>query len=160
MIATIKVQQHFKNDSDEWVNGRYVFPLPENGAVDGLTLQIGARKIVGVIKEKEAAKKTFEAAKKAGKKAGLLQQHRPNLFSMAVANIPPQGEVVAEITLIDRVRYDQHVFSLRLPTTLTPRYIPGSATQKPIKLDLEETQDVTINTACLLYTSPSPRDRG
>ena len=146
MIATIKMQQRFKNDSDEWVNGRYVFPLPENGAVDGLTLKIGDRKIVGVIKEKEAAKKTFEAAKKAGKKAGLLQQHRPNLFSMAVANIPPQGEVVAQITLINRVRYDQQVFSLRLPTTLTPRFIPGALNQKHVKLDLEETQDVAINT--------------
>jgi len=145
MIATIKMQQRFKNDSDEWVNGRYVFPLPENGAVDGLTLKIGDRKIVGVIKEKEAAKKTFEAAKKAGKKAGLLQQHRPNLFSMAVANIPPQGEVVAEITLIDRVRYEQQIFSLRFPTTLTPRFIPGAIKQQPVELDLEETQDVTIN---------------
>lgn len=147
MIATIKMQQRFKNDSDEWVNGRYVFPLPENGAVDGLTLQIGDRKIVGVINEKEAAKKTFEEAKKAGKEAGLLQQHRPNLFSMAVANIPPQGEVVAEITMIDRVRYDQQIFSLRLPTTLTPRFIPGAIKQQPVKLDIEETQNVAINTA-------------
>ncbi len=141
LIATIKMRQTFRNNSDDWVNGRYVFPLPENGAVDGMTMQIGDRIIKGKIKEKQAAKKIFEAAKKAGKKASLLEQHRPNLFSMSVANIPPRGELIAEIHIIDRVKYDQHIFSLRLPTTLTPRYIPGKA----LKLNIQENKNVLIN---------------
>ncbi|MGH1427013.1 MAG: marine proteobacterial sortase target protein [Arenicella sp.] len=141
LIATINMKQKFKNDSDSWVNGRYVFPLPENGAVDGMTLQIGDRIITGNIKEKEAAKKTFEAAKKSGKKASLLEQHRPNLFSISVANIPPHSEVIANIRIIDRVKYEQQRFSLRLPTTLTPRYTPGKA----LKLNIEENENVQIN---------------
>ena len=141
LIATIKIKQTFRNDSDDWVNGRYVFPLPEGGAIDGMTMKIGERVIKGEIKEKQAAKTIFTEAKRAGKKASLLEQHRPNLFSMSVANIPPQSEVEAEIHVIDRVKYDQHIFSLRLPTTLTPRYTPG----KKLQINLEEIKDVPIN---------------
>ena len=84
MITTMVIQQSFKNDSDSWVNGRYVFPLSENAAVDGLKLIVGEREIIGKIKEKQQAQKIFTEAKKAGKKAGLLEQQRPNLFSIAV----------------------------------------------------------------------------
>lgn len=127
MIANIKVDQVFQNQTDDWVNGRYVFPLPSGAAVDSLTIQIGERVIKGVIKEKSNAKKTFEAALRSGKKAGLLEQHRPNLFSISVANIAPQETVHASITFLNKVDYQNGLFSLRLPTTLTPRYIPGAA---------------------------------
>lgn len=139
MIASITVQQTFKNTTPEWVNGRYLFPLPENAAVDSLRIQIGERIIDGVIKEKVQAKKIFEDAKKAGKKAGLLEQHRPNLFSISVANIGPDEEVVAKITFIDKVHYENDVFSITLPTTLTPRYIPGA----PIKMSKALEQSVS-----------------
>lgn len=134
MLANITVSQSFKNQSDDWVNGRYVFPLPEGAAVDSLKIEIGDRTIQGVIKEKQEAIKTFENAKRQGKKAGLLQQHRPNLFSMAVANIGPQENIIATITFIDKVRYENDGFSITLPTTLTPRYVPNA----PIKLNDEQ----------------------
>jgi len=127
MLASISVKQVFKNDSGDWLNGRYVFPLPEGAAVDSLKIEIGERVIKGVIKEMEEAKRTFEQAKRQGKKAGLLQQHRPNLFSVAIANISPYEQVVANITFIDKVKYKNELFSLRLPTTLTPRYIPNAS---------------------------------
>lgn len=135
MVATISVAQTFKNTRDEWVNGRYVFPLPEGAAVDSLELLIGDRVIKGQVKEKAAARKTFEKAKQAGKKAGLLEQHRPNIFSISIANIPPHEKVVAKLSYVDLVRYENEEFSVRFPTTLTPRYIPGA----PIKLG-EDTQ--------------------
>jgi Ca-activated chloride channel family protein len=156
MLANITVKQTFKNNSDDWVNGRYVFPLPEGAAVDSLKIQIGERIINGVIKEKEVAKRTFEQAKRSGKKAGLLQQHRPNLFSIAVANIGPQENIIATITFIDRVDYQNDTFSLRLPTTLTPRYIPNAPIklspeqrlkrEKQLHSELEENQHVDIST--------------
>ncbi len=152
MIATIKVKQTFKNDSDVWLNGRYVFPLPEGAAVDNMTIEIGGRLIKGVIKEKEVAKRNFEQAKRKGKKASLLQQHRANLFSIAVANIGPSERVIANITFIDRVRYQNDNFSLRLPTTLTPRYIPNASTglneeqRKLFERELGSNAHVKINT--------------
>ena len=137
MIASIKIEQHFENDSDDWVNGRYVFPLPQGAAVDSLRIEIGERIIDGVIKEKAEARKVFEKAKRAGKKAGLLEQHRPNLFSVSLANIAPHESIIAKITFVDKVNYKDETFSLRLPTTLTPRYVPGAAI-KPIDLVKQE----------------------
>jgi len=126
MVASINVRQTFRNQSSDWVNGRYVFPLPSGAAVDSLRIQIGERIIDGIVKEKAAAKKIFENAKRVGKKAGLLEQHRPNLFSIAVVNIGPNEEVIADITFVNTVRYQNNTFSLSLPTTLTPRYVPGA----------------------------------
>jgi len=124
MVAMVELTQHFKNDSDHWVEGRYVFPLPENSAVDSMELRIGNRIIRGKIKEKQQAKEIYAAAKKAGKKTALLEQHRPNLFSQQVANIAPREKITVKLRYLQTIHYEQGVFSLRFPMTITPRYIP------------------------------------
>jgi Ca-activated chloride channel family protein len=129
LLVSMTMVQEFKNDSVDWVNGRYVFPLPTDAVVDSLTLTNQDRVLRGVVKEKQQAKKEFEQAKSAGKKAGLLEQSRPNLFAMSMANIAPQSVVKAEITWVQKVDYEGGVFSLSLPTTLTPRYIPRQTLQ-------------------------------
>jgi Ca-activated chloride channel family protein len=151
MLASITVKQSFKNESADWLNGRYVFPLPEGAAVDGLRIEIGARVIDGVIKEKEQAIRTFKQAKRQGKKAALLQQHRPNLFSVEVANIGPFEQVSTKITFINQVNYQDGVFSLSLPTTLTPRYVPNATTKiskqqrEQLELDLRADANADFN---------------
>lgn len=160
MLASISVQQVFQNPSSDWVNGRYVFPLPDGAAVDSLRIKIGERVIDGIVKEKEQAKKIFKQAKTAGKKAGLLQQHRPNLFSISIANIGPQEKVIADITFINPVAFQNNVFSLSLPTTLTPRYVPDAminskAMQKELLAKFKEQEDVDINTGSGWAAKPS-----
>jgi Ca-activated chloride channel homolog len=125
MIARAQVEQVFENPSDEPVEAVYLFPLPEGAAVDGLTLEIGDRKIVGQIREREQAAREFEHAAEQGKKASLLSQQRPNLFTSTVSNIAP-GEVVrVHLSYQEEVRYDHGAFSLAFPSTLTPRYNPA-----------------------------------
>ena len=58
-----------------------------------MEMRIGDRIIRGQIKPKAEAKEAFEAAKKAGKKASLTEQQRPNLFTQQVANIAPGEEI-------------------------------------------------------------------
>ncbi|MFA3791492.1 marine proteobacterial sortase target protein [Aliiglaciecola sp. SL4] len=124
LIARAKVTQTFTNISDEWVNGIYVFPLPENAAVDHLEMLIGERRIVGQIHPKQKAKAIFEQAKREGKKASLLVQQRPNLFKNSVANIGPGESIKVTIEYQQAVAYENNTFSLRFPTTVTPRYLP------------------------------------
>ena len=76
-IARTRVTQQFQNPSQGWVEGAYVFPLPENAAVDTLKMVIGERVIVGDIKERQEAKQIYEEAKAKGEKAALLEQERP-----------------------------------------------------------------------------------
>jgi Ca-activated chloride channel family protein len=126
IIARAQVRQIFRNPSDDWQEGIYVFPLPENAAVDHLKMKIGERIIDGEVKEKAAAKAAFDQAKGNGQRAALVEQERPNIFTTSVANIPPKGEIVVQIEYQQTLRYDSGHFILRFPMVVGPRYIPGT----------------------------------
>jgi Ca-activated chloride channel family protein len=128
-IARTTVLQEFTNpgrEQDDWVEGIYVFPLPETAAVDHLMMRVGNRSIVGEIKERAEAKKIYEQAKQEGKRAGLVEQERPNVFTTSVANIAPGDRITVEIQYQESVRYDLGTYSLRFPMVVGPRYIPGT----------------------------------
>ncbi|MBU1140625.1 MAG: VWA domain-containing protein, partial [Proteobacteria bacterium] len=126
MAARTMVRQRFLNSSKEWQEAIYVFPLPDESAVDRLRMRVGERVIEGEIREKIEARKIYEQARKEGKKASLLAQERPNIFTMSVANIGPGEEVEVEIEYQQVVGLADGVFSLRFPMVVGPRYIPGS----------------------------------
>ena len=125
MTARVQVKQRFVNPTGDWREGIYVFPLPETAAVDHLAMQVGERIIEGMIKERGEAKRTYEVAKSKGRKATLLEQERPNMFTTSVANIGPNEEIVVAIEYQQTLHYDEGSFSLRFPMAITPRYIPG-----------------------------------
>jgi Ca-activated chloride channel family protein len=125
LMARVKVRQRFVNPTDSWVEGIYVFPLPDDAAVDQMRILTDGRVIEGKIQEKEQARKTYEAAKKEGRRAGLVEQERPNVFTTSIANIRPGSEVTIEIEYQQSVRLDNGEFSLRVPTIVAPRYMPG-----------------------------------
>ncbi|TNF33105.1 MAG: marine proteobacterial sortase target protein [Gammaproteobacteria bacterium] len=129
MTAHVRVKQHFRNDSQGWVEGIYVFPLTDNAAVHRMRMIIGERIIEGKIQERAQAKRTYEKAKSEGRKASLVEQERPNMFTNSVANIGPGETITVEIEYLQTVRFDSGVFSLRFPMTITPRYIPGNSTR-------------------------------
>ncbi len=126
IVARARVKQTFVNPTAHWLDGTYVFPLPENAAVDALKLKAGDREIVGVIKKKEIARTDYEAARAAGKKAALLESERPNVFVASVANIAPGSNVDISFEYQQKLRYDQGAFSLRIPLVVAPRYHPES----------------------------------
>jgi len=126
MIARVTVEQQFHNVSDNWQEGIYVFPLPHDAAVDHMHLKIGERIIEGRIKEREQARKTYEKARREGKKTALVEQERPNVFTTSVANIAPDEKVVVEIQYQQTVPYEDGIFRLRFPLVVGPRYIPGN----------------------------------
>jgi len=127
LLARVKVSQTFINDSDQWQEGIYVFPLPETAAVDHLAMKIGERFIEGEIQEKKQAQKTYQQAKSSGQRASLLEQQRPNMFTSSVANIAPHDEITIVIEYQQTVQHDNGDFSLRYPMVVAPRYIPGKA---------------------------------
>ncbi len=124
-IARTRVRQLFVNPSADWVEGVYVFPLPEDAAVDSLRLVVGDRIIQGIIKERHEAKRIYEKAKREGRRAGLISQERANIFTTSLANIGPGAQVSVEIEFQELLRVDKGVYALRFPTVVGPRYIPG-----------------------------------
>ena len=126
VILRATVRQQFANPSSEWAEGVYVFPLPEDAAVDHLRMRVGDRIIEGVIQERAAAKAAYDQAKQEGKRASLVEQERPNIFTTSIANVPPGATIAVEIEYQQAVRYDADRFQLRFPMVVGPRYIPGA----------------------------------
>ena len=124
MIVRARVTQRFVNPGRGFLDGLYVFPLPESAAVDRLLMTIGDRQIEGRIQERGQAETTYRQARSEGKKASLVRQHRPNLFTTAVANIGPAEEIVVQLEYQEAARYDAGDFRLRVPLAITPRFSP------------------------------------
>ncbi len=116
--------RRFKNASEDWVEGIYVFPLPERAAVDHLRMKVGERVIEGVIREREAARAEYERAKETGHRATLVEQERPNMFTSSVANLGPGEEVRVEIELQETLAFDEGEVRLRFPLVVGPALHP------------------------------------
>lgn len=127
--ARAHVTQVFQNPTDQWVEAVYVYPLPEDGAVDTLKMVVGDRVITGDIAAREEARRTYEAAKQAGQTAGLVEEERPNLFTTSVANVGPGETVLIQIEYQETVHQSGDRFSLRVPLVMAPRYNPAAVAQ-------------------------------
>jgi Ca-activated chloride channel family protein len=126
MIARTRVTQVFHNPGAEYVEGIYVFPLPEKAAVDQLWMKIGERVIEGRIKEKAEARRVYEQARSEGRKAAIVEQQRPNLFTNSVAHIGPDERIEVKIEYQQSLAYENGEYRLRFPLAVTPRYTPGA----------------------------------
>ena len=122
VIADVKVVQTYRNEGSRPINATYVFPASTRAAVYAMRMRIGDQVIVAKIKEREAAKKEFDAAKKEGKSASLLEQDRPNVFTMNLANIMPQDQVEIELRYTELLVPTDGIYEVVYPTVVGPRY--------------------------------------
>lgn len=122
VIADVKVVQAYRNEGSRPINATYVFPASTRAAVYGMRMRIGDQVIVAKIKEREAAKQDFEKAKQEGKSASLLEQDRPNVFSMSLANLMPQEQVEIELRYTELLVPTDGVYEVVYPTVVGPRY--------------------------------------
>src|SRR5215467_14034781 len=125
-VARISVTQEFENVLANAVEAIYVFPLPHDSAVDGMTMKVGDREIQAIIKEREEARKIYDAARNSGHTAALLDQERPNIFTQSVANIPPNSKVEVTLSVIELLKYEAGTYEFAFPLVVGPRYIPGN----------------------------------
>jgi Ca-activated chloride channel family protein len=127
-VARIEVTQEFENVLPDAVEAIYVFPLPHESAVDGMTMTVGEREIRAVIKERDEARKIYEQARNTGHTAALLDQERPNIFTQSVTNIPPNGTVQIKLSVLELLKYEAGTYEFAFPLVVGPRYIPGNPT--------------------------------
>jgi len=129
-IANVTVHQSYRNDHSSTLQAEYVFPASTRAAVHGMTMRVGERVIEAKVKEREAAKKEFEAAQKEGKKASLLEQHRPNVFQMSVANISPGIAIEVELRYTENIVPEEGVYEFIYPVVVGERYDAGPSASK------------------------------
>lgn len=127
-IAEVEVTQTYSNGHSEPIEAVYVFPLPENSAVNFMQMVIGDRKITAKIDERGRARRTYERAKRAGHTAALLEQERPNVFTQSVANIAPGEKIDVVVRYVQDLSYDRGQYEFVFPMVVGPRYMPGELT--------------------------------
>ncbi len=131
VMADVTVRQQYANMGGAPIHGKYVFPGSTRAAVHGMRMTIGERVIVAKIKEKDAARQTYEQAKSEGKSASLLEQQRPNVFTMEVANIMPGDAVDIELKYTELLLPTDGVYEFVYPTVVGPRFSDTPAAGAP-----------------------------
>jgi Ca-activated chloride channel homolog len=126
-VAEVKILQTFRNPYQDALEAIYIFPISGGSAVSNFEMKIGSRTIRGVIEERAEARRQYQQALDEGKRAGLLEQERDDVFTVQVGNLPPNEEVTIEITYSERLPFFENGNTeLRLPLVVAPRYIPGN----------------------------------
>ena len=123
VIADVNVTQVYKNEGKKPIEAIYVFPASTKAAVYGMKMTIGERTITANIREREQARHEYNQAKQAGKSASLLEQHRPNVFQMNVANILPSDVIKVELKYTELLIPTDKVYEFAYPTVVGPRYV-------------------------------------
>jgi Ca-activated chloride channel family protein len=126
VIAAVKVHQIFENTGGKPIEAIYVFPASTRAAVHAMRMKIGARTIEAKIEKKGEARAQYEAAKQAGQRASLLEQERPNVFTMNVANIMPGDRIEVELDYSELVVPENSIYEFVYPTVVGPRYTGGA----------------------------------
>ncbi len=126
-VAEVRISQTFRNPYQEALEAIYIFPISGGSAVSNFQMKIGSRTLRGVIEERAEARRQYQKALEEGKRAGLLEQERDDVFTIQVGNLPPNEEVTVEITYSERLPFfEDGNTELRLPLVVAPRYIPGN----------------------------------
>jgi len=128
VISDVTVTQTYRNDGDRTISAKYVFPASTRAAVYAMKMTIGDRVIVAKIKEREEAKHEYDEAKAAGKTATLLEEERPNVFTMSVANVLPRDRIQVELKYTELLVPTDGVYEMVYPTVVGPRYASETTT--------------------------------
>jgi len=124
-IATVNVTQQFHNPYEEKIEAVYVFPLPQNAAVNEFIMVIGERRIRGIIRERKEAEEIYREARRQGYVASLLTQERPNIFTQKVANIEPGKNIDVNIKYFNTLAYVDGWYEFVFPMVVGPRFNPS-----------------------------------
>src|SRR5262249_11094219 len=126
LVASATVTQQYANSSPEPIEAVYIFPLPHDGAVYDMEIRVGNRMIRSVIRERQEAKRVYEAAKNEGRRAALLEEERPNIFTASIANIMPGDQIEVRLRYVEPLRWDDGRIQLTFPMVVGPGNTPGS----------------------------------
>jgi Ca-activated chloride channel family protein len=137
IVARSRVTQIFTNPTPGWVEGIYVFPLPDGAAVDTLRMTVGDRVLEGEVREKKQAAAEYVRAKQEGRRASLVESLRPGVFSTAVANLGPGATVEITLEMQQVVEHGHGRFGLRFPMAVPSSYAgPVAPPSFALHLDL------------------------
>ena len=126
VASRVTIAQRFRNTESQPIEAMYTFPLDEGSAVCAFEVEIGERRVIGRVEEREAAFERYDQAIADGDGAFLLDQDRPNIFTASVGNLKPNEEAVVRVSYVAEIEQRGDELRLQIPTTVSPRYVPAS----------------------------------
>lgn len=162
LLAHTTVQQTFVNTLKEPLEATYIFPLPDRAAVTSFVMEVGDRRVEGVLEERSKAREQYEEALEVGYRAGIAEEERPNVFTLRVGNLMPGDEARVTLQLAAPLAFDSGEVTYRFPLVVAPRYIPGFPLEEEpvgegVAPDTDEVPDASrITPPVLLPGFPNP----
>lgn len=126
LTATSSIRQRFINNSTTTIEATYIFPLPPRAGVTDFMTTLAGRKVVGVLKERSQARTAYEEALAAGQRAAIVEEERPDVFTVRVGNLGPSEEAIVELVLTGPLEVQDGEATFRFPMVIAPRYTTGS----------------------------------
>lgn len=131
----IKISQSYVNRETEAIEAQYTFPLPDGSAVCGFEIRTNDKKISGIVEEKEEALEKYDDAIMEGHGAYMLDQNRPDIFTMNAGNLKPMQQAEVVIEYIEELQVNDHHLRLEFPTTVSPRYMTDTGVKSPSTME-------------------------
>ncbi len=124
--ARVTLAQRFKNTEARPIEAVYLFPLPTDAAICAFAAEVDGRRVEGRVEERDKAFEIYDDAMADGHGAFLMDQERPNVFTLSVGNLKPGSEAVIHISWVVLLACEGEALRFQLPTTVSPRYSPAS----------------------------------
>lgn len=162
LVGRVVLTTGFVNSHDTALEATYVFPLPDRAAVTGMKMTAGDRVVEAELRERGDARQAYDEAIAAGRRASIVEEERPDVFTMRVGNIPAGERVTVELSLVGPLVYEDGAATFRFPLVVAPRYVPGTPLPGPsvgegYALDTDVVPDASrITPPVLLPGFPNP----
>jgi hypothetical protein len=148
LMATSSIRQRFVNNGITTIEATYVFPLPPRAGVTDFVAILAGRKVVGILKDRGQARMAYEEAVAAGQRAAIVEQERPDVFTVRVGNLGPGEEAVVELVLTGPLEVQDGEATFRFPLVVAPRYttglpVSGDQTGAGVELDTDAVPDAS-----------------
>ncbi|PWK87181.1 Ca-activated chloride channel family protein [Lentzea atacamensis] len=131
LVGRVVLTTGFVNSHDTALEATYVFPLPDRAAVIGMKMTAGDRTVEAELQERGAAREAYDEAIAAGRRASIVEEERPDVFTMRVGNIPAGERVTVELGLVGPLVFEDGAATFRFPLVVAPRYVPGTPLPGP-----------------------------
>lgn len=164
LAARTTLRQTFENPWDEPIEATYIFPLPSRAGVTSFEVTFGDETIRGELKERGEARQEYREAVEAGKKASIVEEDRPDVFTMRVGNLPPGEVAEVELEMTGPLAVTDGEATFRFPLVVAPRYVPGRPASREsvgtgVAVDTDAVPDASrITPPVLLPDFPNPVD--
>ncbi len=147
-VATTRVDQIFRNDSQWSLEGTYIFPLPEEAAISDFAMWIDGERVAGQLYTKEEARRIYDNIVRRRLDPALLEYVSRDLFQASIFPIDPGDSRRIQIEYSQILPVDTGLVQYVYPLS-TERF-----SNRPLE-DVSVTVDLTSRDAIKAIYSPS-----